>query len=86
MLPRLMEEPPRDELAHASIESGTFQGTCPRPFVLQSPTTLHSQQVSLLCMMQDKQSFLNAVRMLSNGKQPGPYRIPNELIKHFPDD
>jgi hypothetical protein len=88
---RLMEEPPQDELAHASIESGTFQWPfgkvhAPNHFVLQSPATLNSQQENLLCMMQDKQRFLTAVRMLSNGKQPGPDGIPNELIKHLPDD
>jgi hypothetical protein len=36
--------------------------------------------------MQDKQRFLTAVRMLSNGKQPGPDEIPNELFKRLPDD
>jgi len=45
-----------------------------------------SKPVPVLQHVQKYNMFLDAIRRLKNGKQPGPDGVPNELIKHLPDN
>lgn len=45
-----------------------------------------SKPVPVLPHIKKYNMFLDAIRRLKNGKQPGPDGIPNELIKHLPDN
>ena len=43
-------------------------------------------KVSILDRIRCPEMFSARVRRLSNNKRPGPDGIPNELIKHLPDE
>lgn len=87
-LPKLMapEVKPNRTAANGTFHWPWQEPGAKDPLTFMTPATPHVEHRTLLKEVQQKTLYDEARNSLANVEQAGPDRVPNELIKHLPEE